>query len=240
MENRLNDEQQLPADNDILDRMNLMKIELIQNMNHNFKTPLAIISSSLHIIRDMISFDDIDEDEIISVLDAAQSEIIRLAEMLSGNTKDISLLVSKQSMEVIDTSRFFRETLDAYHVMLERKFNTLIVEIPQSLPPVYGSKELLSQAMANLISNANRYTGGGVISVTAEEKSDSISIKVSDNGCGVAPELLPRIFERGVSDGGSGLGLYICKMIIEELHNGEISVESTESGTSFFITLPKC
>ena len=65
-------------------------------------------------------------------------------------------------------------------------------------------------------------------------------ITVSDTGTGISKDMLPNVFERGVSDGRTGLGLFISKIIIEEVHKGEIFVESSESGTTFSIYLPVC
>jgi signal transduction histidine kinase len=94
--------------------------------------------------------------------------------------------------------------------------------------------------MGNLLSNANRHTKDGDITVKAESDGGSIiNVTVTDNGSGIAAELLPHIFERGVSGtGSSGLGLEICKKIIES-HGGVISAESEpDKGTAVGFALP--
>ena len=238
MNESVSNEQQLLADNDVLDRVSRMKAEFFGAMNHNIKTPLTIISSCLHSMSDMITFGDIDEDEMKEMLGIAQREVMRLSEMLRENIRNMSSFDTHQGMEAIDTAQFLTETAGLYHTMLERRFNTLKTEIPQNLPAIHGNKDMLAQVMANLISNANRYTSGGVITIAAEGCGEFVKIIVRDSGTGIKPELLPNLFERGVSDGGTGLGLYICKMIVEEMHKGVLSAESSDAGTTFSIELP--
>ena len=101
--------------------------------------------------------------------------------------------------------------------------------------------------MSNLLSNANNHTKNGVITVTAElvhdnvgktETPTEIKITISDTGTGITPDLLPRIFKRGVSgSGGTGVGLYITKDFIEA-HGGKIEIESNENGTAAIFTIP--
>jgi signal transduction histidine kinase len=97
--------------------------------------------------------------------------------------------------------------------------------------------------MSNLLQNAKNHTPKGSIKITAHETEIKgggfITVTVSDTGDGVAPELLPNIFDRGITDGsGTGLGLAICKDITES-HGGEIKIESElNKGTAVTFTLP--
>jgi signal transduction histidine kinase len=109
-----------------------------------------------------------------------------------------------------------------------------------------GDVVRLKQVMMNLISNAVRFTVEGEITVTAKQRENALLVCVADNGAGVSRERMPYLFERyggktqsgGGRDTGSGLGLYICKYIVEE-HGGTIWLESTAGlGTSVFFTLP--
>ena len=235
----IGNDERLSMDNEMLDRVNHMKIEFFQSMNHNIKTPLTVISTCIHNISDMIDFGDIDEAEMKELLNIAQREIMRVVQLLSNNMQNVSLYDSHKGMEMIDIASYLRETVDVYSIMLERKFNTLKIEIPETLPNIQGNRDKLSQVMANLISNANRYTSGGEITISADKKDDNnIIIVVRDSGSGIPADILPHVFKRGMSDRGSGLGLHICKMIIEEEHNGKIYAESSQTGTSIIITLP--
>ncbi len=103
----------------------------------------------------------------------------------------------------------------------------------------------LAQVFDNLLSNAIKYAPGAQVMITLSQLDDQAYITVMDNGPGIAPEHLQHLFNRfyrvptdNVSVRGTGLGLYICRRIIQA-HKGEISVESTlGKGTTFHIRLP--
>jgi signal transduction histidine kinase len=124
------------------------------------------------------------------------------------------------------------------------------VDIPDGLPHVIGNADELSQVLVNLITNANKHTIGGEITVTAGRASKTnkkISVTVSDAGEGIEPEALPGIFERrplirqGNPEsndlGVNGVGLSICRDIVER-HGGRIQIQSERGmGTSVTFTL---
>jgi signal transduction histidine kinase len=133
-------------------------------------------------------------------------------------------------------------SVETYRFFIERQGNTLTFDIPDSLPKVNGDGDMLLQVMVNLLSNANRHTHNGRIAVIAseQEKGDTVSVTVQDDGEGVLPELMPDLFTRGVSEGGTGFGLSICKGVIEA-HGGDISLKSAQGkGTSVTFILPVC
>jgi len=139
----------------------------------------------------------------------------------------------------LDLERMLMNITNVANIRAEEKQQNFIVNLDYDVPPFIISDELrLSQVIANLISNANRYTNGGEITISADKKDDNVVITVSDNGTGIPADLLPHVFKRGVSDRGTGLGLHICKVIVEEEHKGEIFVKSSPVGTVFTITLP--
>ena len=95
---------------------------------------------------------------------------------------------------------------------------------------------MLAGALVNLLSNANWYTESGVISVRWAIENERYCLTVRDNGAGIPTEILPRVFERGVTDGsGTGLGLAIVKSVME-LHGGEAGIRS-EHGKGTAVTL---
>jgi len=92
--------------------------------------------------------------------------------------------------------------------------------------------------LSNLLSNANRHTKNGEISICAAQADEVVTVSVRDTGEGIKPMYLPRIFERGVTTYGTGYGLPICKNIVEA-HNGTISIESVSGkGTAVTFALP--
>ena len=250
----------LEEENAALDRLSRMKTELFQNINHDLKAPLTVICTDVLNAADMIDF-DMDKDLIKARLAHAQSEIIRAARMVDGAMKYSLQSDNRKDMEPIDIAPLLRGGAESYRILLERHSNTLIIDVPESLPKIFGNADTLLHVLANLLSNAARYTRGGFIVIAAEveeeqelvdsDKSQSINnsqlpslntqhikVTVRDDGEGVKPEILPHIFERGVSDGGTGLGLSTCKAAIEA-HNGKITVKSKYGeGTSVTVTLP--
>jgi len=167
---------------------------------------------------------------------------------------------SLQKMEVVDIAPLLRMMPDTYRAYLERSGNRMTLDIPHTLPEIYGNADMLLNVMSNLISNANRFTHNGEIAISAAVENERqppehkkrreevyqrstakrriVTVSVIDNGEGIKPELLPYIFTRGVSQSGTGLGLSIVKTIIEA-HGGTISVESEYTkGAKATFTLP--
>jgi signal transduction histidine kinase len=141
-------------------------------------------------------------------------------------------------MKLFDPASLLKVGAETYRALFERNGNTLLINVPDSLPQVYGNTDMLLHVLSNLFSNANRYTRNGRITIEAKEEDNDIIITVQDNGSGIKPELLPHVLERGISDSGTGLGLSICKTTIDA-HNGTMSVDSEYGkGTTVSFTLP--
>ena len=239
-------EQELIADNEMLDRLNQMKNEFFMNMNHDFKTPLNVISTSVYNVIDMCDF-EIDIKVIREVMGNAQNEIMRMARMVDSAMKQSALYETHADMRPLDIAELLREGANTYRALLERQGNRLILDIPETLPPILGSTDILLHVLSNLLSNANRYTRNGDIKISAGvgtmdngsgADAQVLNVLVSDNGTGIAPEILPDVFKRGVSDAGTGLGLSICKNAVEA-HGGTIMIESVfGEGTVVWFTIP--
>ena len=229
--------QRLASDNAALESLNRMKNEFFQNMNHDFKTPLTVVSASVLDAADMLGF-DFDKDELRGSLEDAQREIMRMARMVDSLIKYSSLHDNRKDMAPLDIAPLLRQGAETYRVLLERHSNTLSLDIPASLPLIFGNTDMLLHVLSNLFSNANRYTRNGEVAISARNNSQFVSVTVTDTGMGIKKELLPNVFDRGVSDGGTGLGLSICKAAIEA-HKGTITIKSEhEKGTAVTFTLP--
>ena len=116
--------------------------------------------------------------------------------------------------------------------------------VPEALPMIRADRHRLQQVLSNLLGNAVRFTPhGGEIELSAEVHDGMLRIGVRDTGNGIAHEDVPRLFERywqapRLLRAGSGLGLYICKGIVEA-HDGEIGVDSAVgAGSEFWLTVP--
>ena len=235
-------EQELIEDNNKLYRMSRMNAEFFQNMSHDLKAPLAAISTSVLNVRDMFDFGNINQDEACKSLDNAQREIMRMTRMIDDAIKPSLQNDGWQDRKPLDIAQLLRKDAEVCRPLVERQGNILALYIPNTLPYILGNADMITQVLSNLLSNANRYTRDGEIAIIAAQKDDTVVVTVSDDGLGVKPELLPHVFERGVSDsGGTGLGLTICKVIVEEVHGGKILIESAYGkGTKVRFTLPVC
>ena len=239
-------EKALVRENEVLDRLNRTKTEFFQNMSHDFKTPLTVISTSVLNAIDCLDY-EMDKDEIKECLNLAQSEIMRMSRIVDGALKHAALHSNRQTAEPIDLSLIMRKIAKTYFAFLERNGNKLSISTPTGLPRVYGNSDMLLNVFSNLLANANRFTRNGEINISAgidnrtsepTEGPQYISVSVSDNGAGVNPDVLDSIFTRGASESGTGLGLSICKVAIET-YGGEIFVKSEKGkGTVVSFTLP--
>jgi two-component system cell cycle sensor histidine kinase PleC len=132
-------------------------------------------------------------------------------------------------------------------VLIEERGQRLEVVVPAAATMVVGDARRLERALLNLLNNASKFSAdGAVIGLRVAQESELAIVSVRDNGPGISPEVMPRLFEqfftsRTSSPGrsiGAGLGLPIAKVIIEA-HGGEMSVESVVGrGSTFSFTLP--
>ena len=242
----------LKKENEVLNRLSAMKTIFFQDMSHDFKTPLTVISTSVLNAMDVLDY-DMDKEEIRESLTIAQSEIMRMSRIVDSALKHAALHDNHHDKDSIDLEQLLSEVAETYGAFLERRENTLAIEIPNELPNVYGNADTLLNVFSNLIANSNRFTKSGKITVSAKGETSPlegkeskgaqkdvqfVTVTVSDNGSGIKPEILAHIFERGVTDDGTGLGLPICKKAVEEL-GGTIIVESEEDvGTKVTLTIP--
>ena len=148
--------------------------------------------------------------------------------------------------ETVDLRRFLKASLESYSLAAQEKSIQLNDEIDDSLPPVEADARRLDQVLSNLLSNALKFTpNGGEIVVGAACSHEQIQIWVRDTGPGIPPDEIGQIFEKykqtknGVrsEQKGTGLGLVICKMIVDA-HGGAIWAESN-GGATFKFTLPR-
>jgi signal transduction histidine kinase len=127
-----------------------------------------------------------------------------------------------------------------FRPIAEKQRRAFTLSLPEDLPDVKGNPDDLSRLLWNLLDNALTHAGHGGIEVSGVADGSDVRITVKDNGAGIPPELLPRVFERGVSgkEGGTGMGLAFCKEIALR-HGGDVTVESEYGkGTTVTLILP--
>jgi signal transduction histidine kinase len=234
-----NDQQRkLDEQNDLLAKANSAKTEFLANASHEMRTPLTVISVNVQTAADILEDmdDTVKDPAALELLRNSQKEIMRLARMVGGMLTLASASEGAVKRKT-DLSSLLFGTGNILQLTLQKRGNSLVTDIADELI-VFGNADLLSQVTLNLIQNANTHTENGDIELSAGRSGSEIIVTVRDNGTGISPELLPRVFERGVSEGGTGFGLDLCRTAVES-HGGRIWIESElGEGTTVFFTIP--
>ncbi|MEA4895564.1 MAG: sensor histidine kinase [Oscillospiraceae bacterium] len=242
-------ERRLAAENAALERLDRMKTEFLGNVTHELKTPLTVISGYAQQARRELLPDCERDGELSSHMRLICEETERMALMI-GQVLDLTRIdegrmpISLQKVSIVEV---IQQTAETYFGMLNKNSNRLRLSLPDGLPMVSADPDRVRQVILNLLSNAMRFTRGGHIDLSAEEKDGYMEVSVSDTGDGIAEEDLPALFTRNGTgkkmtrtgtNTGTGLGLFICRHIIEA-HGGVISAESSPGiGTCVRFTLP--
>ncbi len=237
---RLYNEQQRKLDeqNILLAESNRVKTEFLANASHEMRTPLTVTSVNVQTVIEILEDmgEKVDDPEAEVLLKSAQNEIMRLSRMVGGMLT-LASMSENTDRQKLDFSALIASTVEMLRLTLSKHGNTAETDIEPGLK-VFGNADLLAQVLTNLLQNAGAYTENGTVAVRVVKQGGIITVTVRDTGAGVSPELLPRLFERGVSTGGTGFGLYLCKMVIES-HGGRIWIKSEPgSGTRVYYTLP--
>jgi len=227
-----------------LRKLEKVRSDFVSNVSHELRTPLASIKALTETLQEgaledppaarrFLSRMEIEIDNLTQMV----QELLELSKIESGRVPLRRLIIN--SSEIVD------RVVERMQVQAERLGLTLLTDYPKDLPQVFADPDRIGQVFVNLIHNSIKFTRpGGKIIVHAYSDRGRVVFKVEDNGIGIEPESLQRIFERfyktdrARSSGGTGLGLSIAKHLIES-HGGRIWVESeVGKGSSFFFTLP--
>ncbi len=228
-----------------LHQLQTVRQDFISNISHELRTPIA----SLRALVETLSDGALDDSEAAHrFLRHMEVEVDALSQMVQELLDLARIESGKASLQLTKTASFplLRRAVERLQAQATRAQLTLQVEALPELPTVYVDGSRVEQVLTNLIHNAIKFTPPkGVISVSATTSDhQALLVKVADTGVGIAPEDLPRVFERfykadrSRSGGGTGLGLAIAKHIVQA-HGGRIWVESrVGKGSTFFFTLP--
>lgn len=116
----------------------------------------------------------------------------------------LNLASMRENIEkrVTDYTTLLKSCVKTWHITVRRQRNKLHTDIPDNLSKVFRNADLVAQVMSNLLQNSNTYTYNGEIRIIARENNNKIKVTVKDDGTGIPAELLPHVFERGVSGAG--------------------------------------
>ncbi len=231
----LREEQQK---NEVLGQINSMNRDFLQNVAHELKTPLTVISGYAQLMEMQAerAGGQVNSPERLKTI---RSEADRLGEIVTKLMDYTYGKTDKTAFSSVDCDELLNGAAAILRPVCLKKDNTFTAENCVTTT-VYGNFELLLQVLINLCVNANKHTEKGLISVSTVDDGDFVRFVVSDTGNGIKPEDVEHIFERGYTkDGGTGLGLSICSDTIK-LHGGRIELTKTgKDGTVFSFTVPK-
>jgi len=233
---------------DTMKEMETYRKEYIGNVSHELKTPLFSIQGYVETLID-------GGVENLAIRDKYLERIDKSVERLLTIVKDLDMINQYESGEIslnitsFDLNGLIRELIDILDLEAQRKDSRVQLQTASTQIFVNADKHKISQVLINLISNAIHYANRDKAQITVKTAilKNKVLVEVRDNGMGIKPEILPRIFERFYRvetsrnriDGGSGLGLAIVKHILEA-HGENISVESVYlEGTKFSFLLAK-
>lgn len=222
------------------------KDEFLAMLAHELRNPLAPIRNAVQVMR-VVGLPDPKLEWARQVIDRQVRQLTQLVDDLldAGRIRQNKILLKPV---LVDLAAIVQNVIEISQPLVNANQQKLIVAVPPALPPVEGDPLRLAQAIANLLNNAAKYTPeGGTIGLAVEATDTEMAVRVKDNGVGIDPTLLPRIFDlftqgdRSLdrAQGGLGIGLSLVHHIAE-LHGGTVEAFSAGlgQGSEFVLRLP--
>lgn len=222
------------------------KDEFLATLAHELRNPLAPIRNSLQILR----MPRVDAETVERSRDMMERQVHHLVRLVD-DLLDVSRVMRGKielRKERIELATVVARAVETVQPLVESQTHQLSVRLPNDSLPLDADPVRLTQVVGNLLTNAAKYTEpGGQIWLTAERDGDMAILRVRDTGLGIAPHMLPRIFELFVqvdqaaarSQGGLGIGLTLVKNLVD-MHNGTVEADSDGlgRGSEFTVRLP--
>ncbi len=228
-----------------LTEANRRKREFLAVLGHELRNPLASIEHGVQLLASIEG--DAERPRTRAAIDALPRQVEHLRR-LADDLLDISR-IDQNKIEIrrerVDVGLALRDGLEAVRPQIEEKGQQFEASLPPEPMIVAGDRTRIAQIIANLVGNAIKYTGpDGVIRVDLETQDQNAVLTVRDSGVGIAPEVLPRVFDLFMQadrtdQRGLGIGLALAKTLIE-LHGGSIEADSPGLGlgSTFIVRLP--
>lgn len=225
-----------------------MRDDLTNMIVHDLRNPLTALTANLDLIGRTMN-NPAYPDAPPRFLSGARAAGQRMTGMIDDllNVSKFEAGELRPVLAPIYLPTLLGDKIEGYRSQAEKESKTLSVNAPAKLPTVMADGSLIGRVVDNLLSNAFKYTdSGGVIAVEAENRGTDIIVRVRDNGQGIPPEFVGKIFTKFVQvtqpDGaplrkGTGLGLAFCRLAVEA-HGGTIQVDSQPGkGSTFAFSL---
>ena len=232
---------------DITERKKLeqLKDDFIGLVSHELRSPLTVITGAVNTA--LTEAERLSPEETRQLLKDAALEADSLSHLL-GNLMELSRLQADRLLlfsEPISIEKVIQGTIE--EIKRKSSAHQFVVDVPRELPPVYADELRVERILYNLLENAVKYSPqGGEVRVFIKLAEEHLVIGISDQGIGISPSDLAKLFKpfQRLEDSrldrvhGSGLGLSVCRRLVEA-HGGQIWVESESGkGSTFFFTLP--
>jgi PAS domain S-box-containing protein len=223
---------------------NRAKDEFLAMLGHELRNPLSPILTALQLMK-LRNGGALERER--TVIERQVTHLTRLVDDLL----DVSRIARGKvelKLEVVELAEIVMRAVEVASPLLESRSQTLVMDVARRGLPVQADPARLAQVVSNLLTNAAKYTPpSGRVTIATEREGADVVLRVQDTGIGIAPEVLPRIFDLFVqggqsldrAQGGLGLGLTIVKSLVER-HGGSVSVhsEGANLGSEFVVTLP--
>lgn len=240
--------RQITAQMEHLEDTDRLRRELVANVSHDLRTPLASLQGYLETL--LMKKDGLSAREQREYVEIAARHSRRLGQLVS-ELFELARLDSTDATperEPFSLAELIQDVLQKYELRARDAGVRLDVRLDAQVPFVYANIGLIERVLENLLDNALRHTpAGGSVNLVLAPGEDTVTVRLSDSGCGIAEQDLPRIFDRFYRareadprhhNDGAGLGLAIARRILE-LHGGRIEAASGQrAGTTFTFELP--
>ena len=223
----------------VLERVDEERAALLRSVSHDLRTPLATIRAVASALRDGVAYDDATRTELLaSVCDEAERLDRIVANLLSMSRIEAGAFQPER--QAVDVDELVRDRVRRMKDLFRKV--RVQVDLPTGLPLVDGDYSQLDQVFTNLLENAARHAPpGSFLRVSGRRLGEVVEVRVSDEGIGVPDWERTKVFEpfrRGERSGSSGVGLAICKAVVDA-HAGTLAVERTPGGgATFVVCLP--
>jgi PAS domain S-box-containing protein len=223
--------------------LDLMKSEFLSNVSHELRNPLHSARGFVKLMLAEEVPEPTTQKEFLTIINKEMQRLTTLIDDLldMSRLEAGTFQIQKQRLPIWDV---IHEEIISLSGLARDKDMTINEDMPPTLPEIEADGNRIKQVIDNLLGNAIKFSDGGSITVKSALRDGEVMVQVTDQGIGIPEEALPYLFERffrakdDMARGGTGLGLYISKQIVEA-HGGRIWVESKErEGSTFSFTLP--
>ena len=219
-----------------------LQYDFVNTISHELRSPLGFIKGyTTTLLRDDTQWDHTTQIDFLQIIERESNNLTELIDNLLDSSRLQSGLM-KFNFQAVRIDTLLRDEINRALIAEPGQKIELICQ--SDIPTIQADARRLTQVFDNLLTNARKYAPHTPIAIEVTQGQNTLTITFSDQGPGISKSYLPKIFTRffrvpdnTLAEHGSGLGLSICKQIIE-LHHGNIEVDSSENGTTFTITLP--